>query len=132
MTEADEQVPAEVPGPRQRVTYLLDSMKTVDPKVLAGMAAIEQDGLVKQRDFKLSVTFLLPSCPVVAKNVKTKGLGVNVSSSDVTVAKAGVVTKGSTGVELRWHEPSKFKLLTKEQKVELAAWNKSILRRMVT
>ena len=125
LTEAAEQVPAEVPGPRQRVTYLLDSMKTVDPKVLAGMAAIEQDELVKRRDFELSVTFLLPSCPVVAKNVKAKGLGVNISSSDVTVAKAGIVTKGSTGVELRWHEPSKFKLLTKEQKVELAAWNKS-------
>ncbi len=30
LTEAAEQVPAEVPGPRQRVTYLLDSMKTVD------------------------------------------------------------------------------------------------------
>ncbi len=125
LTEGAEQVPAEVPGPRQQVTYLLDSMKTVDPKVLAGMAAIEQDELVKRNDFELSVTFLLPSCPVVAKNVKAKVLGVNVSSSDVTVAKAGVVTKGSTGVELCWHEPSKFKLLTKEQKVELAAWNKS-------
>jgi hypothetical protein len=45
-------------------------MKTVDPKVLAGMAAIEQDELVKQRDLELSVTFLLPSCPMVAKNVK--------------------------------------------------------------
>ena len=100
-------------------------MKTVEPKVLAGMAAIEQDELGKRRDFELSVTFLLPSCPVVAKNVKAKGLGVNVSSSDMTVAKAGVVTKGSTGVELRWYEPNKFKLLTKEQKVELAAWNKS-------
>ncbi len=33
--------------------------------------------------------------------------------------------KGSTGVELCWHETSKFKLLTKEQKVELADWNKS-------
>ncbi len=125
LTEASEQVPAEVPGPRQRVTYLLDSMKTVDPKVLAGMAAIEQDELIKQRDFELSVTFLLPSCPVVAKNVKAKGLVVNVSSSDVTVTKAGIVTKGSTGVELCWHDPSKFKLLTKYQKVELAAWNKS-------
>jgi hypothetical protein len=63
---------------------------------------------------------------VVAKNVKAKGLGVNVSSSDgKPVAKASEVTKGSTGVELRWHEPSKFKLLTKEQKVELATWNKS-------
>ncbi len=73
----------------------------------------------------MSVTFLLPSCAVVAKNVKAKGLGLNVSSSDVTVAKAGVVNKGYTDVELRWYEPNKFKLLTKEQKVELAAWKKS-------
>ena len=65
LTEAAEQVLAEVPGPPQRVTYLLDSMKTVEPKVLAGMAAIEQDELFKQRDFELSITFLLPSCPVV-------------------------------------------------------------------
>ena len=62
---------------------------------------------------------------MVAKNVKAKGLGVHVSSSYVIVAKAGEVTKGSTGVELRWHEASKFKSLTEEQKVELTAWNKS-------
>ena len=69
---------------------------------------------------------------MVSKNVKAKGLGVNVSSSDgKPAAKAGEVTKGSTGVELSWHEPSKFKLLTKEQKVELAAWNKSNPRRIV-
>ena len=61
---------------------------------------------------------------MAAKNVKAKGLGVNVSSSDGRpVDKASEVTKGSTGVELCWHKPSKFKLLTKEQKVELAAWN---------
>jgi hypothetical protein len=55
-----------------------------------------------------------------------KGLGVNVSSSDGKPAtKASEVTKGSTGVEICWHEPSKFKLLTKDQKVELTAWNKS-------
>ena len=88
-------------------------MKTVEPKVLAGMAAIEQDELVKQRDFKLSVTFILPSCPVVANNVKAKDLGVNVSSSDgKPVDKASEVTNNSSGVEPRWHEPSKFKLLT--------------------
>ena len=105
-------------------------MKTLDPKVLAEMAVIEQDELFKQRDFKSSVTFLLPSCPLVAKNVKAKGLRVNVSSSDgKPVAKASEVTKSSTGVEFRWHEPSKFKLLTKEQKVELAAWNKSNLKK---
>ena len=61
---------------------MLDSLKTVEPKVLAGMAAIEQDESGKRNDFELSVTFLLPSCPVIAKNVKAEGLGVNVSSSD--------------------------------------------------
>ena len=97
-------------------------MKTVEPKVLASMAVIEQDELSKQRDFELLVTFLLPSCPVIAKNVKAKVLGANVSSSDgKPVSKASEVTKGSTGVELCWHEPSKFKLLSKEQKVELSA-----------
>ena len=100
LTEAADQIPAELPGPRQQVTYLLDSMKTVDPKVLAGMAAIEQDELGKQRDFESSVFFLSPSCTVAAKNVKAKGLGANVSSSDgKPVPKASEVTKGSTGVE---------------------------------
>ena len=51
LTEAAENVPTEVPGPRQQVTYLLDSLKTVEPKVLAGMAAIEQDKLGKRNDF---------------------------------------------------------------------------------
>ena len=63
---------------------------------------------------------------MVSKTVIVKGLGVNVSSSDgKPVAKASEMTKGSTGVELCWNEPSKFKLPPKEQKVELAAWNKS-------
>ena len=58
--------------------------------------------------------------------MKSKGLGANVSSSDgKPVAKASEVTTGSTGVELCWNEPSKFKLPPKEQKVELAAWNES-------
>ena len=40
LTEAAENFPAEVPGPRQRVTYLLDSLKTIEPKVLAEMAVL--------------------------------------------------------------------------------------------
>jgi hypothetical protein len=58
--------------------------------------------------------------------VKAKGLGANVSSSNFkVVVKGGEVTKGNTGADLCWYEPSKFKKLTKEQKVELAEWNKS-------
>ena len=63
---------------------------------------------------------------MVANNVKAKGLGENVSSSDdKVVVKGSEVTKGTTGIELCWYEPSKFKKLTKEKKVELAEWNRS-------
>ena len=41
---------------------------------------------------------------MVAKNMKAKGLGANVSSSDCKVnVKAGEVTKGTNGVELCWY-----------------------------
>ena len=125
LTEAGGNIPAEVPGPRQRATYLLDSLKTLDPKILAGMAAIKQDIANKQTNSNNSVTFLLPSCPVVAKNVKAKGLGANVSGTTEGVPGGVRHTVGKTaGVKLCWHDPSKFAKLPKEQKVELAAWNK--------
>ena len=122
LTEAAKNVPAEVPGLRQCVTYLLDSLKTIEPKVLASIDAIEQKEVGKQGSFDQLVTFLLPSCPVLAKNVKAKGLGANVSGSeDSVLAKGGgTVNVGQSGVQLRWHEPSKFSKLTKAQKVELA------------
>ena len=122
LTEADEVgVPTEIPGPRQRVTYLLDSLKTENPKMLAGIAAIEQDESGKRVKFEQAVTYLLPFDPVAAKASKAKGLGVNVSTTDAKLA--GGVAKGTTGVELRWHEPEKFALLSKEQKKELQVWN---------
>lgn len=66
--------------------------------------------------------FLLPLNPVTAKSAKGKGIGRNVSG---TSASPGGPTKGTTGVDLRWHEPEKFKLLLKEQKVELQEWAKT-------
>ena len=81
IAEAAEQVPAESPGARQRVTYFLDSLKTDNPKMLAGMANIEQDEANKRVSFEDSVTYLQPFDPVAAKSSKAKGLGVNVSST---------------------------------------------------
>ncbi len=71
LTEAAVHAPADVPNNRQRVTYLLDSMKTENPKVLACMAAIEQDETGKQVSFEDASTFLIPSCPVTAKNTSS-------------------------------------------------------------
>ena len=124
LSEAGEHVPTELPNDRTRVTYLLDSLKTDNPKMLAGTAAIEQDELGKRVHFENTVTFLLPFDPVVAKNAKAKGLGVNVSGTAADTPANGA-TVGKTGVELRWHEPQKFSKLTKEQKLELSEWNKT-------
>jgi hypothetical protein len=104
----------------------LDSLKTENPKVLACMAAVEQDETGKRVSFEDASTFLLPSCPVTAKNVKQQGLGAKVSGAAATTAPGdGTVTMGKTGVELRFHAPEKFAKLSREQKAELSVWNKA-------
>jgi hypothetical protein len=59
LVEAGELVPAELPGGHQRVSYLLDLLKTDNPKMLAGTAAIEQDETGKRVSFEDLVAFLL-------------------------------------------------------------------------
>ena len=130
LTEAAVHTPAEVPNERQRVTFLLDSMKTADPKMLAGMAMVEQDDAGRRVKFEDTVTFLLPSCPVAAKNVKGAGLNAKVSGTSgatgtTPASGGGSVAVGKTGVQLRWHAPDKFTELTKEQRKELSIWNRA-------
>jgi hypothetical protein len=129
LIEAAEHAPADVPNARQRVTYLLDSIKTENPKVLACVAAVEQDELGKRFSFENAWTFLLPSCPVAAKNHKANGVNAKVSGTDATTGGGaglgGAVLKGKTGVELRYHAPDKFAKLSKEQKTEVSVWNRN-------
>lgn len=122
LLEASEHTPAEIPNPRLRVTYLLDSLESPDPKVLAGVAAIAQDETGKRVNFEEAVTFLLPYCPVTAKGGKKQGLGVKVSG---TVAGVDTPAIGKTGVKLCWHEPDKFIKLSQEQKKEVMEWNRN-------
>ena len=129
LIEAAEHAPADVPNARQRVTYLLDSIKTEHPKVLACVAAVEQDETGKRVSFEDASTFLLPSCPVASKAPKNNNVNAKVSGTDATTGGGtgvgGAVTKGKTGVELRYHAPEKFAKLSKEQKTELSIWNRS-------
>ena len=130
LTEAAVHTPAELPNERQRVTFLLDSMKTADPKMLAGMAMVEQDDAGRRVKFEDTVTFLLPSCPVAAKNVKGAGLNAKVAGTSGATGTnpasgGGTVAVGKTGVQLRWHAPDKFTELTKEQRKELSIWNRA-------
>ena len=78
----------------------------------------------KRGSFVSSVAFLLQFDPVVAKNVKAKGSGVNVLATFGETTPGGV-TLGRSGVELRWHKLQKFRILSKEQKAELSELNKT-------
>ncbi len=70
LTECAKPIPVEIPNDWAQVTYLLDYIKTIDPSVLAAMAAVCQDDADKRINFKNAFTFLAPSCPVIAKAAK--------------------------------------------------------------
>jgi hypothetical protein len=52
LTECAEHIPVDVPNDCARVTYLMDSLKTVDPTVLAAIAAVCQDKADKRVTFE--------------------------------------------------------------------------------
>ncbi len=129
LTEAAQRTAEDVPGARQRMTFLLDSIVTENPKVLATVALIQQDTNGMRINFEDAVTFLLPTCPVKHKD-KTKNVGASVSSvgaSGSTAAPAGNKPHpmGKTGVELRWYADNTFSKLTKEQRTEVSQWVKA-------
>jgi hypothetical protein len=87
---------------------LLDGF--VNLKLLAAMAAVEQDDTVKRITFEEAVTYLLPSDPVASK--KKTGPGAMIFG---TVRATGSPAKvGKNGVKLCWHDPKLFNKLTKE------------------
>ena len=108
----------DVPNERARVTYLMDSIKTTDPTVLAALAAIRQDELDKRVNFENSFAYLAPVCPVTAKAAKKTKVSVDVN---VSGAAGGIKSpggglgggnpspgKGESGVSLRYHTQGIF------------------------
>jgi hypothetical protein len=128
LTECAEHIPVEIPNDWAHVTYLLDSFKTIDPSVLAAMAAVRQDDANKRINFKNAFTFLAPSCPVLAKATKKGGVSfeANVSGTGGKPHQGGLggdrkkPGKGATGVTLHYHKFKEFKNLSKEQQQELS------------
>jgi hypothetical protein len=132
LTECAEHIPVETPNDLAQVTYLFDSFKTIDPSVLAAMAAVRQDDADKHINFENTFTFLAPSCPVVVKAAKKGRVSfeANVSGTGGKPhqgclggdhEKSG---KGATGVALRYHKFKEYRNLSKEQQEELTKWNK--------
>jgi hypothetical protein len=118
MTEAKEHVAVECPNERSRVTYLLNSIESKDPDLLAAVAAIKQDEAGKRSHFEDAVAFIIPTCPVEAKHAKKAHFNASVSSTNGINAKlkSGI---GKTGVELRFHKNKDFWALPEEQRQEV-------------
>ena len=81
LQDCSEYIPVEVPNGRQRVTWLMNSITSIDPGVLAAIAAVRQDEGDKRVNFESAVAYFAPVCPVLAKQQKKGKLAVNVSGA---------------------------------------------------
>ncbi len=135
MQECADHVPVDMPNEQARVTYLMDSIKTTDPTVLAALAAICQDELDKRVNFENSFDYLVPVCLVAAKAAKKTKVSFDVN---VSGAAGGMKTpggglgggnpspgKGESGVSLCYHTHKEFLELSKYQRNELSEWTKA-------
>ncbi len=137
LTECAEHIPVDVLNDRARVTYLMDSLKTVDPTVLAAIAAVCQDDADKPVNFENTFAYLVPVCPVTAKTAKKTGkVAFNASVSGTSGKTQGGLGggnanpgKGSTGVALHYHCHKEFHALNKEQKMNSASGQRSMAGR---
>ena len=121
LEQASEHVQIQLPSARTRVTYLLDSLDTKDPDVLAALAHIRALSGGMREDFEATVAYLLPQCPVSKKRKSgTKRDHAEISGVNIPMKKG----RGKTGVDLRWHAPEEYKSLSNAQKAELGKWRK--------
>jgi hypothetical protein len=118
LQDCSEYIPVEVPNGRQRVTWLMNSITSIDPGVLAAIAAVRQDEADKRVNFESAVAYLAPVCPVAAKQQRRGKLEANVSGTTA----GGLGSTGKTGVSLRYHKYAEFQKLSEEQKKELREW----------
>ena len=123
-----------LPDEPTRVRYFLLSIEEcLDQKMISRIESVKSDEKTidnKNRDFDLCVQYLLPACPVYARqkadgmmhtDESTSGKKRNASVSDVNI-KSG---KGKSGVDFRWHAFKEYKALSKAQKDELGTWQRS-------
>ena len=104
------------PSVREQVLWMISSINTSDPLLIAHIAQINGDPAGMGMNFELAATHLMLADPVeraTVRSSKRKRNGITVS------ALSG---RGESGVDFRWHNKNEFKALTSDQKDELSAW----------
>jgi hypothetical protein len=120
LQEASTHVHFQLPTEHTRVGYLLSNITNADPDLKAALASIRIDTNGMRGDFEAAVAFILPVDPY-SKQKRTSDKTANVSDANALQNKS----QSRTGVDLRWHNPDEYKKLTKEQRIELYAWQRS-------
>ena len=127
-----EHVEYQLPNEHTRVTYLLDGIECSDAPLQAALALVEQDDKTHQgarHNFEKAVVQILPKDPVVKRRLHAaKRPAGEISMTDAAKGGGGGDIKkgiGQSGVHLRYHEPTEYDKLSKQQKKELAEWRLS-------
>ena len=129
LAKCAEHIPVEVPNGRACVTYLINSLKTKDPKVLPALAAVCQDDADKRINIENAFTYLAPTCPISAKLNKRGKVSFDANVSGTKGKHAGGLGgdcekpgKGTTCVALQYHKWLEYKELPQDQQDELSEW----------
>ena len=146
MQACAEHVQYQLPNEYSRVGFLLDAIQCSDAGLQAAMASVRTDHTANgmRNNFETAAAHLQTYDPVANKraaNSSGKRSNALVSTAEgdgKEVEVSGTIGKpsiGKTGVHLRFHKPSEYKYLTKEQKQELRQWlidNPDVVKKLKT
>ena len=118
LQEAAAHVHFQLPTEHTRVGYLIDNIENSDPDLRAAIASVRINTNGMRDNFERTVAFLL-SVDLYSKS-RSRNREKNPSISDVKLLKGKQQSK--TGVDFRWHTPSEYRKLNKEQRAELYEW----------
>jgi hypothetical protein len=115
LLECSAHIQCAVPGPEQKVEYLIDSIACTDSTLQAAIGLIRANTNNMREDFEAAASSLIEVDPY-RRTSRGSGRNADVSSIDF---KAG---RGSSGVDLRWHPKEQCVKFSQEQKNELGSW----------
>ena len=135
MQQCSNHIPYQLPNEQTRVRHLMEGIESNDAELQAALAAIKLDTQgpgAKSNNFENAVAFLLPTCPVAKKRTKYNSSNRSTYSANVSSVKTdtkGKLSKGKTGVELRFYKHQEYRALNDEQKEELRVWREERKKR---
>ena len=115
LLECSAHIQCAVPGPEQKVEYLIDSIACTDSTLQAAIGLIRANTNNMREDFEAAASSLIEVDPY---RRTSRGSGRNADVSSINF-KAG---RGSSGVDLRWHPREEHLKLPQEKKDEIRNW----------